>query len=452
MKKHLYSILFCLPLLASIGACSGGEAEPVKYTAPEVSFATDPGTVSAVVGETVRIAAKVTSGDKVTTAWYIDGVLVSSSQEFEYVFDAPGSYAVRFEARNGAGVVERDYTVTVSDRLSIRLSVGDSTAISRLQLSKLLVAAIVESGSDVEHEWKVDGVVEGTEAFFGSYELTAARDYVVSYKGSNAAGSFEKSFTVTATERPLQIGFSVTDELTALLTGAPFTITATVLFGGTGLVQSWYLNGELVSSTDTFSNTFYAAGDYTVRYEAENAKGESVSRSWTVSVTATGDIMDNFESGTIGSWFNTGENQPGIQIADNPLKDAVNSSDKCLSDEVAGSGSTSGYFTLKGPQILSGLGMDISKYSGIRFKVYFNGNQYYPRVDYGGTKYPSVTPPKFDGGWEVLEYRLPEGTKFNSSSNIQFRMMYNEAGSNISGRDDATNNRKVYIDDIEFFE
>lgn len=451
MKKHLYSILFCLPLLAAFHACSE-EAEPVKYTAPEVHFATESGTISAVVGDVVRIEANVTAGDKVTTGWYVDDVLVSSSQSFEYVFEVPGNYAVHFDARNGGGTVTRDYTVAVSDKLSIRLSIGDSTAISRLQLNKLLVAAIVESGSDVRHEWKVDGVVEGTEAFFGSYELVEARDYVVSYKGSNDAGSFEKSFTVTATERPLQIAFSVTDELTALLTGAPFTITATVLFGGTGLVQNWYLDDELAGSTDTFSKTFYTAGDFTVRYEAGNAKGESVSRSWTISVTATGDIMDNFESGTIGSWFNTGENQPGIKIADNPVKDDVNSSDKCLSDEVAGSGSTSGFFTLKGPQIKSQLGMDISKYSGIRFKVYFNGNHYYPRVDFGGTKYPSVTPPKFDGGWEVLEYRLPDGKKFDSTKNIQFRMMYTEAGSNISGRDDATNNRKVYIDDIEFFE
>jgi hypothetical protein len=108
---------------------------------------------------------------------------------------------------------------------------------------------------------------------------------------------------------------------------------------------------------------------------------------------------------------------------------------------------------MKGPKMLSDAEFDISNYSGIRFMVYLGNNKYYPRIDYGGTKYPSVTPPKFNGGWEVLEYRLPEGATFDSSKNIVFRMLLNEAGSSISGGGDSdpANNRTVYIDNIEFF-
>lgn len=47
----------------------------------------------------------------------------------------PGDYEVRFEARNGAGKVERSYAVKVADVLEMHLSVGDSTRIVRRQLT-----------------------------------------------------------------------------------------------------------------------------------------------------------------------------------------------------------------------------------------------------------------------------------------------------------------------------
>jgi hypothetical protein len=194
-------------------------------------------------------------------------------------------------------------------------------------------------------------------------------------------------------------------------------------------------------------------GEFSLRYEAVNAKGETVKRSWRVTVTATGRLFDDFEAEAIGSWFNLKENQPGIELVENPVVGGLNTSKQCLRDQVSGSGSTSGYFTLKAPVMLSAAGFDVSEYSGIRFLVYLNNNEYYPRIDYGGTKYPSVTPPKFNGEWEILEYKLPEGQTFDNTKNITFRMMYNQSGSNISGGSTTaeTNNRTVYIDDIEFF-
>lgn len=453
MKRYLHIILAVLAASGLWACFADNESEPVRYAAPEVNFTMSSDVISAAVGETVTFSAKVVSGDKVSSGWYINNVLSSSSQTFDYVFEEAGTYSVKFEARNGAGVVSHTYTVNVSDRLAIMLSVGDSTRVVRRQLETLMVAAIVEYGKEVTHEWRVDGVLLGEEAFFGTFRLDEARDYNVSYHGANINGSYDKTFTVSVTERPLEIEFSNSDEIIALLTGRTLNITATVRFGGTGLRQKWLLGEELVSETDTFTYLFLTAGEYTLSYEAENAKGETVSRSWKVNVASSGRLFDDFESGVIGSWFNTGENQPGIEIVENPLKGGLNESSYCLRDKVNGSGSTSGYFTMKAPKMLSDAGFDVSEYTGIRFLVYLGANKYYPRVDYGGTKYASVTPPKFNGEWEVLEYKLPEGVYFDNTKNIVFRMMYNESGSNISGGDvnGTENNRTVYIDDIEFF-
>ncbi len=454
MRLAIHKIMLPLAAAAAFAAfCACEEdSQPVRYAAPQVSF-TMPSSdaVSAAVGDTVEFSAAAVSGDKVSVSWYIDGTLVSSAWSFGYVFEAPGSYTVLFDAHNGAGSVTREYSVEVSDRLDISLSVGDSTSVHRLQLDLLKVAAIVNLGSGVMHQWSVDGEVQGHEAFFGSFALSEARSYEVSYRGSNDAGVFERTFTVIADERPLEISFSVTDESIAILSNNSISITANVLYGGSGLSQSWYVDGEMAGDGSTFVRYFNLAGDYVIRYEAVNGKGETVSRTWNVSVTASGDLMDDFEDSAIGSWFNLGENSPGIHLVTNPLPEGLNTSAQVLCDQVAGSGSTSGYFTLKASKLLSDKGFDVSKYSGIRFKVYLGNNKYYPRVDYGGTKYAPVSAPKFQNEWETLEYKLPVG-KFDNGKNIVFRMMYNESGSNISGYDEATNNRTVYIDDIEFFE
>ena len=454
MKYKLIPVISAILSLGILCSCEfRNEPQPVQYKAPEVEFTMPSEVIDAKVGDPVPFSAKVVAGDKVSTGWYINDVLTSSSQSFKYVFEEAGRYTVRFEARNGAGVVSREYTVNVSDILSIALSTGDSTRVVRLQLEYLKIAAVVDYGKDVEHEWSVDGEVLCNEAFFGTFRLAEARVYNLHYRGSNASGSFSKDVEISVIERPLEIEFSNTDEIIAMLAGRTLSITATALFGGTGLQQTWYLDGEPAGTAAVFSHYFAAGGEYSLRYEAVNAKGETVTRNWKVNVTSTGRLFDDFEADAIGSWFNLGENQPGIELVENPHKGGINTSDKCLRDKVYGSGGTSGYFTLKAPKMLSDKGFDVSEFSGIRFLVYLGKNKYYPRVDYGGTKYPSITPPKFNGEWELLEYKLPEGTTFDNTKNIVFRMMLNEAGSNISGGnvDAEENNRTVYIDDIEFF-
>ena len=452
--RNFFKIILCgCAAILFTSACRSDNAEPVKYKAPVVEFTMPSDSISATVGEAVEFSARVVSGDKVSVGWYIDGDIVASSQTFSYVFEKAGEYDVRFEARNGAGSSFHDYHVQVADRLAIHLSVGDSTVVRRVQLEYLLVAAIVDYGSEVTHEWSVDGVVCGDDAFFGSFRLDEARDYAVHYRGSNMLGSFEQDFTVAVSERPLEVSFSIADEIIAMFSGKTLGINANVLYGGTGATHKWYLDNVLVCETASFTHSFTEVGSFALRYECSNAKGETVTRSWTVNVTSSGVVFDDFEADEIGSWFNLRENQPGIELVDNPDKSGINTSAKCLRDRVSGSGSTSGYFTLKASVMLSAASFDVSEYSGIRFLVHLGQNSYYPRIDYNGTKYPSVTKPKFQNQWERLEYKLPDGATFSNTKNIVFRMLYNEAGSNISGGsyDTPTNSRTVYIDDIEFF-
>lgn len=443
-----------LILLAGIAALWGCEEDvtPLQHTAPEVSFPVAESSLSAIVGEPVEFRADVRSGDRLTCGWYVDGTLETSTPAMTYAFAAPGVYDVRFEARNGAGKAEKSYSVSVADVLEMHLSVGDSLRITRRQLDVLKVMAIVDAGSDVSHEWKVDGEVKSQEAYFDTFDLPEAKIYTVAYTGRNTAGTYTRQFEVQATERPLEIGFSNNDASISCKQGAVVEIIATVRYGGTGVRHEWKVGGEVVSTDAVFSHAFDGEGPYTIAYHAENAKQETVDRTWTVTIIPSGVLFEDFESYTeLPEWWRRKENDPGITIEDNPKREGINTSAKVMRDKVNGTGGTSGYFTLETGKLLAGKGIDVSKYTGIRFKVYLGKNKYYPRVDIGGTKYAPVTPPQFRDEWETLEYRFP--FNLDPGKIIQFRPLLQQNGSNIaSGAVTETNTREVYIDDIEFLE
>ena len=449
MKTILKAKAIALLGIVALWGCEE-DVTPLQHTAPQVTFPVAETSLTAVVGDPVEFRADIESGDKLTCGWYVDGTLEASTADMTYTFGAPGDYEVRFEARNGAGRVGKSYAVKVSDVLEMHLSVGDSTRIVRRQLDILKVMAIVDAGSDVVHEWKVDGEVKSDKAYFDTFDLPEAKVYTVAYTGTNAAGTFQKSFEVQATERPLEISFSNNDAVIACKDGAVVEIIATVKYGGTGVQHEWKVDDEVVSTDGVFSRVFDGAGPYTIAYHGVNSKQETVDRTWTVTMVPSGALFEHFEDyDKLPAWWTLGQNTPGIELADNPKPEGINTSAKVLSDKVSGSGSTSGYFDLKLKEIPVDK-IDVTKYSGIRFKIYLGKNKYYPRVEYAGTKHQSVTKPQFKDEWEVLEYKF--GVNLDPTKNITFRLLLQENGSNITGSDPATNNRTVYIDDIEFLE
>ncbi len=297
----------------------------------------------------------------------------------------------------------------------------------------------------------MDGEVKSDKAYFDTFDLPEAKVYTVAYAGTNAAGTFRKSFEVQATERPLEIGFSNNDETIACKDGAVVEIIATVKYGGTGVQHEWKVDGETVSTDAVFSRAFDGKGPYTIAYHAVNSKQETVDRTWTVTMVPSGALFEHFEDYTeLPKWWTLKQNDPGIQLADNPKPEGINTSAKVLSDKVNGTGGTSGYFDLKLKDIPADK-IDVTKYTGIRFKIYLGKNKYYPRVQYNDTRHQPVTKPQFRDEWEVLEYRF--GANLDPTKTITFRPMLKEDGSNIaSGAVTETNTRTVYIDDIEFLE
>ena len=453
-------LIVLLAFVFAMSACAVN-VEPIQLAAPEVTFPMTEAEMTAVLGEEVTFVAEINAGDKLKAGWYINGTLMASGEKLTYTFSEAGTYTVRFEARNGKGIVSKEYTVTVADKLKMHLSVEDSTEVNRLQGTYLQLMAVVDYGANVTHKWSVDGNVESDKAYFNTFFMPDVRKHTVTYEGKNSVGSFTKTFTVNVTPRPLFVEFSIEDASIAAETGTPVEITATVQYGEQGLSYKWLADGQEVSNgTDPvseFSHSFDTEGTHTITYMAENEKGEEFVKNWTVTATLPGVyLVDSFEGVTeLGSWWRNGNN-PGISITDNPDKSGINTSDKVIIDQVSGNSGTSGYFTLVLKNFTSGKDIDFSKFKGMRFKIYLGQNKYYPKITVGSAqKKPSVSDPKFENTWEIITFDFEaNGIKVDNNTEIQIRPMSQKNGDNITGGayDDPENSRTVYIDDVEFLE
>jgi len=463
MSRRLTSFAGALLLAA---ACTT-TPEPMSYTAPKVEFGTQSEGINAELGQTLTFVATVTEGEKVKCSWTVDGVLESSSQTFEYTFFEAGTHSVVFEASNGSGEVRKEYTVTVSDVFSVSLSIGDSTFVNRGQNQTLAVVAIVGSGSGISHEWKVDGAVVCNDAVFSTFVLSEARDYTVTYNGSNAVGSYTKTFTVKVRELPLQVSFSESGSSIDMTADQKLYLLATPLYGGIVAEQKWSLDGSPISSAAEI-NVSVEEGTHTLSYFGKNASGDEVNKTWTVTVgpkQRTPYVLLDFEDGQVPSTIKG--NDGALSVQENKYKTNTNKSSWVLMNNMAASTfGTSGLVHFNSIPFES---EQKQKLMSCALKIYLGENSYYPRFLFNksgdaylpllinGKTYSSEAEWKAlvkTSDWNVLEWNVSQMGKssFKDLTGITIRCFVDYANVNKSGLDEKTNNRKVYIDDVVFYE
>ena len=183
-------------------------------------------------------------------------------------------------------------------------------------------------------------------------------------------------------------------------------------------------------------------------------------------------VFDGFESGSAISGDDYTGNTNALSVVENPFKTTVNGSNYVLKNDMSGStGGTSGYIQVKTasdngytkfPSAVR------SNYDKIRVKMYLGTNAYYPRARRGSDA--AVRPALLNGvsfdteaawnaavktnDWNVLEWNISQlvssWTNMSNMQTIEFRPFVNWDGSNVSGFDEITNNRLIYVDDFTF--
>lgn len=565
MKHFIKGTLLLLALGAGWG-CSDDQTETTDVAVmPQVTFAVTEETIGVVVDDAVRFEAKVETPGPVNCSWYVDDELKATTQTMTYVFDHVGTYIVRFEAYNEAGRVEKSYTVTAAGVPLVVEFSNDEETISCMPGDEVeLTATVVSGDKQVQHKWMLDDETVSETAEF-SYLFEEMGEFVITYEGVNSDEMrVERSWTVVVDELPLEITFSKEPGALTCEQGGEVSITATLVNGGTGLVQTWKVGDETVSETGEFTYTFEESGPFTITYTGRNAKEEVVEKTWTVEVTElplaiefseeetalsckpgdelviTATVTAGGSSGVTHEWklddqsvstteefrhtfdqagshvvdytgknakgetvthswtvtvsdasagymFEDFENRDalpghfsnkvneaieGATVKDNPYKTALNPSNRVLSDHLLKETSTSGLFDMGFSHL-----ENRTKYRAIRVKVYLGSNLYYPRLKIatlsgGPNKLPSsINGQSFDcnhasasewakliktDDWNVFVYDLIDcgygADNFENITSVQFRPLVKIDGSNSEGFDETTNNRTVYYDDIEFVE
>lgn len=445
MKSFLKSLL----CLLAIVSCSQKNDGPAALVAPEVSYAPSFADSSVQLGETLSFEVELLKGSRVSLCWYVDGVLEATGTKLNFKFTRPGEHVVRFSARNGAGETGRECKVTVSNALLVTLSYGDAESVDMYMYSKFSCVATVETeGVEVSHSWYIDDVLVCNEAYLKNFYLGELRPYRVRYHAECSLGSLTKEFTVNVVRIPLEVSFSVPTGEVTIDRRTTLDIVATPLYDGVVASQTWKMGGKFYSADKDFSCFMENEGLYTIEYEAVNPDGFIFSASWDVSVTAPQRVtalLTDFEDATsLPACFIT-SGTTKLEVVNNPFPSSANPSDKCMLNQVDSEGSTSGYFTFSYTGANS-MGVTVSDYSGIRFKIYLGKNRYLPLIEYKGTRYAPIEAPSYNGGWETLEYDF--GSKINSYAT--FRPMLDIDGNNVGARTE-TNNKIVYFDDIELF-
>ena len=300
MKRYIF---LAAAAALCLWQCTVAEVQPLQYAAPEAEFPTDvPDAISLSVGDTCTFSVNFTSGEKLTKEWKVNDRLESSSDKLTYIFNEPGTFIVSFKAYNGSGSVEKSYTVTVDDDFEMHLSVGDSTEVTRYEDSPLRLYAIVDKGQNVKHSWKVDGVELSTDEYFNAYYFPKnpneiPTEHTVSYTGSNAKGTFSRKFKVKVANRPLTVELLEQHKRAFTYT---VNITANPIYSTTGVTHKWYFGDELVSETDKITYLLPSFGTYYVKYHAENAKGETLEKEWTI---VYDEYLADFNDGEFSDMF-----------------------------------------------------------------------------------------------------------------------------------------------------
>ncbi len=365
MKRYIFvaaAVALCL------WQCTTAEVQPLQYAAPVAEFPSDvPETISLSVGDSYTFSVNFTEGEKLTKEWRVNGLLEASTDKLTYTFNEPGTFTVSFKAYNGSGSIEHSYTVTVDDKLEIHLSVGDSTAINRVEESRLQLYAIVDKGQNVTHSWKIDGEEKCTEAYFDTYlpkNVSVDGDvHRIDYVGTNAAGSIAKTFTVKAENRPLQIDFQEHYKRAFTFT---VNISADIQYGGAGASHRWYIGDDLVSESDEITYILPSLGTYYVKYKGLNAKGEIVEKEWTI---VYDEYLADFNDGKFSEMFQIHNSNASylktesLSVVDSPYKNDGHG--KVLCWHVDSKNKTRGGFLFR-KEYFDNHGIDLSQFKGIK--------------------------------------------------------------------------------------
>lgn len=257
---------------------------------PRILAVDGPTTVK--TGESVTFSARV--GEESTRPmqyqWSFGDGTVGAGLTETHTFAQPGTYSVTFTASNEAGVASESITVTVTRRTQPPrvISLDGPTDVIMTDEPVTFTATVGEGASrPLTYRWRFGdgGTASGLEA---TYTYDFAGTYEVTFIAKNEGGRSRKSTRVKVVRgRPLPARIaSIEATPNPARPGQPVHFTSAVQ-GVTPLTYEWHFGDGTTAAGPSPSHTYDEPGQYEVRLEASNEKGEDT-RTVTVRVGSQG--------------------------------------------------------------------------------------------------------------------------------------------------------------------
>ena len=245
---------------------------------PSASFSFSPS--DPVVGETVAFMDQSTPGDSpiVGYEWFVDGVVVSASSSFSYIFDDVGSYEVMLVVTDSNGLFDGiSQTVVVDEVIQGPLADFDYLPKSTIHVgiyTNLFTLSQPGSSPIILYEWFANGVKIG-EGENLSYLLTEEGPLDITHKVTDQNGLFDEiTKTINVSAAPVGPSASFSFSPSEPMVGETVAFVDESTPGDTPIVSyEWRVDNQLISTGSGFGYKFDAEGNYTVSLTVTDSNG-----------------------------------------------------------------------------------------------------------------------------------------------------------------------------------
>jgi gliding motility-associated-like protein len=204
-----------------------------------------------------------TSINAASYEWYVNGLLKSSSVNLNYTFPSIGSYTIKLVAKSSSPLCD-DAVKTIIINAVCGVIASFTKSANTVAAGTNINFTNTASGAD-SYQWIVNGIPQSTATNF-SYTSSTAGDYAIQLIAKNTIAGCQQTWTDTVHYTCSVIADFTQSTATAIVnTAVGFTSTST---GAT--VFQWLVNAVPAGSGPTLSNTFTAAGVYSIQLIAGN--------------------------------------------------------------------------------------------------------------------------------------------------------------------------------------
>ena len=260
---------------------------------PSVTLTAEHSTIDENVNDSFSASISFGTGTY-SYAWYVNGVLESSSSSFSWPFSSTGPQTVKVTVTDSQGFTASSEVSLYVNPLPVVNIVPSKTVVDSGQ--NISFSSVVSGGSSpYSYSWSINGAVEGTSSSL-TFEFSSAGTYTVNL---TVTDSFGKTVSIAVIITVNVLPSASVSFHSSLDAGQSDQFYANVS-GGTGpYTYAWYIDGTVYSSSSSFNFSFVSSGTYSIQIKIMDSTGDVFSQSGSVLVNPDPTVGITASYGTI---------------------------------------------------------------------------------------------------------------------------------------------------------